>query len=814
MSCLAVVIANVANSAGQCSFAEESGARLSSDLQGLILVAFSITLLSQDASIAWKFSSSSGVLDIVQNRAMFRLLSGLLLAIFLCLVSSLEDGLCLSDDVIMSICGAVYACTIHVLTEIMWAPARMNGSYTRTIGVNGYSRPDSGTEIVQMSALNFQTASLVCFTLPAVLGSFVDIRVKAAFSFLSMAVSVFTILAWCTTWWRTCSPLCVPNWVNQCFQDYRWCLKRGIGHHFQLRYRSIETTVEGRKLLEQEFKATSLSLAFGALALCASASVVAAESGLCSILTSLEFDFSEEPVAGSAWTGPRLSEAMANCGADWGLGMSSPLPRITHIIIAFGVFVQIAVQSLAAWSRVVLREALESQNKQRAQSQAMLRWLSHECRSPAAAALLTLDVLIEEVFPQLKTKLAEGSLKKRAESSCSTGSASASGAHTHAHSPRLPAIGTPHIHANSGSVSHAPSQGESSSLTGHRKHGEGVHELVREAGSMLKMVAQPLHSLSGVLDNMLLFMQQQQGVTTDRSSAPLPLASNWRAAWSQASALQALESKRTADAKVSYVVPYWCTASARSVQGLVPGEGAAAVQMRSSENSDALQMMHSHDIRSCVTNATVQQVMSNLTSNAFKYGPDKQGVLDLKVQFGLATSRPEIEFLLARGTFGEQIEQPNRQWDPEASEEISRKLESTVAAAQLQLEHERVKGPPCFLTDAVACVLTVCVRDSGQGMSACEAASLFRPFTRLRRRQAARGTGLGLWLMRQLLQSQGGTLEVKSEGVGLGCVFIAAMPAVFVPKQEGGAETQPLSLRHLDSFDHEPYVDSNDNLTG
>lgn len=66
------------------------------------------------------------------------------------------------------------------------------------------------------------------------------------------------------------------------------------------------------------------------------------------------------------------------------------------------------------------------------------------------------------------------------------------------------------------------------------------------------------------------------------------------------------------------------------------------------------------------------------------------------------------------------------------------------------------------------------VRDSGSGMTADQAARLFRPFERVGDERAAPGTGLGLAISRSLAERMGGHLRVESER-GVGSCFILTL---------------------------------------
>ncbi|MBM4379575.1 MAG: HAMP domain-containing histidine kinase [Deltaproteobacteria bacterium] len=74
------------------------------------------------------------------------------------------------------------------------------------------------------------------------------------------------------------------------------------------------------------------------------------------------------------------------------------------------------------------------------------------------------------------------------------------------------------------------------------------------------------------------------------------------------------------------------------------------------------------------------------------------------------------------------------------------------------------------------------VRDRGQGFQPRDAERLFEPFTREGGRGVSHGSGLGLYISRQLARQMRGELRARSEGVGQGSVFALELPVV----KEGG----------------------------
>jgi signal transduction histidine kinase len=67
------------------------------------------------------------------------------------------------------------------------------------------------------------------------------------------------------------------------------------------------------------------------------------------------------------------------------------------------------------------------------------------------------------------------------------------------------------------------------------------------------------------------------------------------------------------------------------------------------------------------------------------------------------------------------------------------------------------------------------VRDQGIGIAPAEQAQLFRPFERLSNAGRTTGFGLGLWIVRQLVEAQGGRVDVVSVP-GEGSTFTVTLP--------------------------------------
>jgi signal transduction histidine kinase len=92
-------------------------------------------------------------------------------------------------------------------------------------------------------------------------------------------------------------------------------------------------------------------------------------------------------------------------------------------------------------------------------------------------------------------------------------------------------------------------------------------------------------------------------------------------------------------------------------------------------------------------------------------------------------------------------------------------------------------------------VVRLVVRDRGIGISAEEQARIFQRFERAVPVRHYGGFGLGLWLVRRLVETLGGAIRVESR-VGEGATFTVELPrpapeGVFVPAHDGGGTNVP-----------------------
>jgi signal transduction histidine kinase len=97
---------------------------------------------------------------------------------------------------------------------------------------------------------------------------------------------------------------------------------------------------------------------------------------------------------------------------------------------------------------------------------------------------------------------------------------------------------------------------------------------------------------------------------------------------------------------------------------------------------------------------------------------------------------------------------------------------------EIRVTLQRPASAPALLASK-ALQVYIGIHDQGIGIPADQQARLFEPFVRLEaaRALAARGTGLGLFLSRQLLTSMGGSIWIESAGTaGEGTTMWISVP--------------------------------------
>jgi PAS domain S-box-containing protein len=92
-------------------------------------------------------------------------------------------------------------------------------------------------------------------------------------------------------------------------------------------------------------------------------------------------------------------------------------------------------------------------------------------------------------------------------------------------------------------------------------------------------------------------------------------------------------------------------------------------------------------------------------------------------------------------------------------------------------------GKLLIIAERLGSQVVVTVKDEGFGIPSEKLATIFEMFAQVDRAfdRPARGLGIGLHLVKRLVEMHGGTIEARSEGPGTGSRFIVRLPALAAP---------------------------------
>jgi len=105
------------------------------------------------------------------------------------------------------------------------------------------------------------------------------------------------------------------------------------------------------------------------------------------------------------------------------------------------------------------------------------------------------------------------------------------------------------------------------------------------------------------------------------------------------------------------------------------------------------------------------------------------------------------------------------------------------AAAGCLLLGNAIKHSDCgtsvYVTlDMVGATACIAVRDEGHGIAPELLPHVFEPYQQSEGGAASSGLGLGLAIVRQLVELHGGRVEARSRGLGHGACFTVVLPAI------------------------------------
>jgi PAS domain S-box-containing protein len=107
--------------------------------------------------------------------------------------------------------------------------------------------------------------------------------------------------------------------------------------------------------------------------------------------------------------------------------------------------------------------------------------------------------------------------------------------------------------------------------------------------------------------------------------------------------------------------------------------------------------------------------------------------------------------------------------------------------------------------------ITLCVHDNGIGMSPELVKRVFELFAQGERTadRAQGGLGIGLALVKSLVELHGGAIEAQSNGIGTGSEFIASLPRIVQPNERHGLEGKNVTSMRPNTMSRVLLVDDN-----
>ncbi len=190
--------------------------------------------------------------------------------------------------------------------------------------------------------------------------------------------------------------------------------------------------------------------------------------------------------------------------------------------------------------------------------------------------------------------------------------------------------------------------------------------------------------------------------------------------------------------------------------------------------SHALEYEVPHDTWVAADSARLREVLDNLLSNAIKYSPAGGTVrVACQIDAWAQAPHPGAHAMSASAAALSLADQPTTQLPvvSRLSQEVPPlPLLSDVATHAATRMPEPV-APQRYVTLTVA--------DQGMGIPERERERLFGRFSRLdaARSSQIRGTGLGLYICRQLMEAMGGSIWLHDSEPGRGSVFALSLPA-------------------------------------
>ena len=120
------------------------------------------------------------------------------------------------------------------------------------------------------------------------------------------------------------------------------------------------------------------------------------------------------------------------------------------------------------------------------------------------------------------------------------------------------------------------------------------------------------------------------------------------------------------------------------------------------------------------------------------------------------------------------------------------------------------------LADRVASHLEISVTDTGEGIAPEFLSQLFERFSQADASTTRNhgGLGLGLSIVRHLVEMHGGTIRAESPGVGQGATFVVSLPILAVNSVDGESRDQIAEVNRRTLSSDAPKLKGLQNISG
>ena len=333
---------------------------------------------------------------------------------------------------------------------------------------------------------------------------------------------------------------------------------------------------------------------------------------------------------------------------------------------------------------------------------------------------------------------------------------------------------------------------------------DSLWSVYRALDEDLQSILQPLSMMGGVLDNMLVYLKSRDdkrdadfgeaeedarddewgpsGRTTGGASGRSISSVGGAGGRQRAVRLNVQHSLLDLEQMMQHLVDLYDVPPPRLKRTFVFQLDGKATRLQGAASLEVL-LEHGLWVYAGVAPPTLKQALVNLFTNALKYGATvgEEGVggapstMASRGYSTLAMSTIlQDQGGLVQGAGG-GVSGRSGSSDGRPQAHIGVHLALSLRSDVLPSARLLMPEDSAYLSVAAGS-LQLTVSDHGQGLNADELLGLFEPFSRLRSGTQQKGTGLGLWLMRELLQSQGGELTAESAGHGRGSKFTITIP--------------------------------------